>query len=236
MPKADYGAGATGALTGAASGAVIGSAVPVVGTAIGAVVGSLVGGLTGLFGGKKKKKAKKIDTMSPEQKRLFQMQYQGLMGEGPLSNLYNFDEKGARKNFEQMYSQPAYQNFQEGVVPGITGAFRGGNLQNSSYLGGALSKAGTDVQRNLDAQLANMLYQGQQASLDRRTQGINSLLGMQTFAYQKPEQQQPGYGEQFLGGFSNAAGKYTADYLNKNSGSTTATPPAVAPVPTPAGG
>lgn len=48
-----------GAAQGAAAGAAVGSVVPVIGTAIGAVVGGIVGGVAGLFGGKKRKKAKK---------------------------------------------------------------------------------------------------------------------------------------------------------------------------------
>ncbi len=218
MPKTDYASGATGALGGAASGAALGSFVPGIGTAVGAAVGGLVGGISGLFGSKKKKKKKPkvLSTLDPTQQALRDQQAEGLQGRGQFADLYNFDQNAARKNFEQMYAQPAYQNFKEGIVPGITGAFRGGNLQNSSYVGSALSKAGTDVQRGLDAQLANMLYQGQQSSIDRRSQGLNNLLNMQTFAYEKPEQQQPGVADQFLGGVSQAAGKYAADSIFNN--------------------
>jgi hypothetical protein len=119
--------------------------------------------------------------------------------------MYNFNPEQATDVFNQMYAQPAYQQFQEEIVPGITGQFRGGNLQNSSYMAGALGKAGTDVQRNLNAQMAQMLYQGQQASIDRRINSINNLMNMQTFAYQKP---QASPFDTMLDSFSGGAGKY----------------------------
>ena len=122
--------------------------------------------------------------------------------------MFNFDEKAATDNFNTSYAQPAYQNFQENVVPTITGQFRGQNLQNSSYLGGALGKAGTDVQRDLNAHMSNMLYQGKQGAIDRRLQALQHSLGVQTFAYQQPQ------GNSFdaaLGGLTQGAGQILAN-------------------------
>lgn len=204
MGKLDFGAGAGGA----ASGAALGSAFGPIGTGVGAVAG----GLLGLFGrSKKKKKPKMVSTLDKTQQGIYGKYSQGLQGKGPFADLFNFDSGAATKNFQSMYAQPAYQQFQEEIIPGITGQFRGGNLQNSSYLGGALSKAGTDVQKNLDAQLANMLYQGQNDSVNRRINGINSLLNMQTFAYQQPQQSG---GDQAFGALLNAGGKAAGSYFN----------------------
>lgn len=203
MGKLDFGAGAGGA----ASGAAIGSTFGPIGTGVGAVAG----GLLGLFGRKKKKKPKMVSTLDKTQQGIYDKYAQGLQGRGEFFDLFNFDANAARKNFNSMYAQPAYQQFQEEVVPGITGQFRGGNLQNSSYLGGALSKAGTDVQRNLDAQLANMLYQGQNDSVNRRINGINNLLNMQTFAYQQPQQSS---GDQVFNSLLDIGGKAAGAYFN----------------------
>lgn len=191
---------------GAASGAAVGSAFGPIGTGVGAVAG----GLLGLFG-RKKKKPKKISTLDKTQQGIYNQYAQGLQGQGQFADLFNFDSEAAKKNFNSMYAQPAYQQFQEEIVPGITGQFRGGNLQNSSYLGGALSKAGTNVQKNLDTQLANMLYQGQNNSVERRINGINNLLNMQTFAYQQPQQSS---GDQVFGALLNAGGKAAGAYFN----------------------
>jgi len=211
------------ALAGAGTGAAIGSGIlPGVGTAIGAGIG----GLIGLFSSKKKKPKKK-STMDKTQQALYQQYAQGLQGEGQFANLFNFDTEGARKMFKQSYADPAYQQFQEEVVPGITGQFRGGNLQNSSYLGGALAKEGANVQKNLDAQLAQMLYKGQQDSIDRRLNSLNNILGMQTFAYEKP---QPNGMDALIGGFANGAGKYAAqkfgDWANPTPQAAAAAPQA----------
>jgi hypothetical protein len=192
----DIGSGVTGAAAGAAAGSAM---LPGVGT----VLGGIGGGMLGLFGGKKK--PKKRSTMNKRQRQLFDQYAEGLQGQGGFADLFSFDPEATRDVYNQMYAQPAYQQFQEEVVPGITGQFRGGNLANSSYMGGALAKAGTDVQKNLNAQLAQMLYQGQQSSIDRRLQGLQNILGMQTFAYEKP---QASSFDQMLSGFGSGLGEY----------------------------
>jgi len=205
MGKFDIAGGASGA----ASGAAIGSNFGPIGTGVGAVAG----GLLGAFGRKKKKK--KISTLDKNQQGLYNDYSKGLRGEGQFADLFNFDSDKARANFNQVYAQPAYQKFQEEIVPGITGQFRGGNLQNSSYLGGALSKAGTDVQRDLDANLANILYQGQQDSVERRINGINNILNMQTFAYEQP---QASAGDQAFSQLLSVGGKALGQYVSGGGG------------------
>lgn len=201
MARLNTGQAASGALSGAATGATIGSIIPGIGTGIGAGIGGLFGGLSSLFGSRPKRRS----TFDKTQKNLYKQYAAGLQGQGQFADLFNFDANSARENFNQMYAQPAYQQFQENVIPGITGQFRGGNLQNSSYLGGALSKAGTDVQNNLNANLSNMLYQGQQSALERRLQSLQNMLGMQTFAQ---EQRQPNGVESILSGLSQGTGQY----------------------------
>lgn len=209
MPKADWGSGAAGAASGAATGFSVGGPV-------GAVVGGVGGGLLGLFGGGKKK-PKKYSTLDKTQQGIYDDYARAIRGEGGrFGNLFNFDSKAATKNWNQMYAQPAYQQFNEEIVPGITGQFRGGNLQNSSYLGGALSKAGTDVQRNLNAHLSNMLYQGQQDAINRRSQAINNILNTQTFAM---EGAQPSGGDQAFSALMDVGGKAAGAYFNNKFGS-----------------
>lgn len=202
MVSLDLGAGAGGA----ASGAALGSAFGPLGTGVGAISG----GLLGLFGRRKKNKPKKVSTLDKNQQRIYDKYAQGLEGQGLFADLYNFDPMAMRENFNRMYAQPAYQQFQEEVIPGITGQFRGRNLQNSSYLAGDLSKAGRDVQRNLDAQLANILYQGQTDSVNRRIDGINNLLNMQTFAYKQPQQSAR---DQFFNSLLEAGGRSAGNYF-----------------------
>ena len=149
----------------------------------------------------------KVSSLDPTQRKLYEQYAQALGGGGgPLADVFGFDPEKVRDLYTQQYAEPAYQQFQEEVVPGITGQFRGQNLQQSSYLGGALGKAGTDVQKNLDSQLANMLYQAEQQSLQRKQGGLNQLLGMQTFAYQQSPLMQLIQG--LAGGAGQALGAY----------------------------
>jgi len=126
----------------------------------------------------------KLSSLNPEQENLFKMFASALQGGGgPLADIFNFNPEQTREDFNQQYAQPAYQQFQEEVIPGITGQFRGQNLQNSSYLGGGLAKAGSDVQSGLNAQLSQMLSQAREGAMGRKQSGLQNLLGQQTFAY-----------------------------------------------------
>lgn len=149
---------------------------------------ALAGGaglLGGLFGGRSSSlKPERVSSFDPTQKKLYEQYANALMGGGgPLADIFNYDPEQLKQLYTQQFAEPAYQQFQEEIIPGITGQFRGQNLENSSYAAGAVGKAGENVQSNLNAQLANMLYNAQQQSLQRKQAGLGNLLGMQTFAY-----------------------------------------------------
>lgn len=186
---ADFGAGITGAMSGAGLGSAFGPP--------GAIIGGLAGGIAGLFGGPKKKKAKKpqrISTLDKSQSRLNQQQYQALRGEGQFADLYNYNPQMANKVFDQTIGRPAYRAFQEEVVPGITGAFRTQGLQNSSYVADALAKRGRDVQESLDAQRTQYLYGQEQNAQQAKRSAIENLQNRQTFAYEMPQAPAPNAG------------------------------------------
>lgn len=164
---------------GAASGAITGGSI---GGPWGALAGGALGGIAGLFG-KKKKRNKRLSSLDPNQQNINQQQYASFLGEGPLADLYNYDPEQANSVFDQTIANPAYQNFQENIVPTITGQFRSNNLQNSSYSGGALGKAGADVQRGLDAQRAQYLYGQEQGAQTAKRSGIENFQNRQNFAY-----------------------------------------------------
>lgn len=178
----DWTSAGTGALSGATAGASIGSVVPVIGTGIGAAAGGLFGGIAGLFGNKKKKK-KKISTFDENQKRLNDQQHQSILGQGPLADLYNYDPEAANAVFDKNVANPAYRKFKEDLAPKITGQFRNQGLQNSSYVGDALSKTAREVQENLDAQRTSYLYGEQKDARDSKRQAVENLQNRQTFAY-----------------------------------------------------
>ncbi len=175
MPKANYGAGASGALSGASTGFAVGGPV-------GAAIGGTIGGVAGLFGGGRKKK-KKRSTLDKRQQMLNEQQHDSILGKGPLADLYNYDPEQANNVFDQTIARAQNRNFKEETVPGITGAFRSQGLENSSYLGGALSKAGRDVSENLAGLRSKYLYDEQNNARSAKRNAVENLQNRQTFAY-----------------------------------------------------
>lgn len=178
---------------------------------------ALYQGAAGLFGKKKKKKQKTQSTLDPQQQQLYNDNNNSLYGNGPFSDLYKYDADAANENFDKNYSRPAYRNYQENVIPKITGQFRGGNIMNSTYAGEALARTGRDVQEGLDAKRSDMQFQGQQAALDRKSNAIDKTLGMSTFGYDKTAQNKPVI-DQILESVGPDAAKWFSDYLNKTKG------------------
>jgi hypothetical protein len=223
MPKPSWEGAAGGAATGASIGASFGP--------WGAVAGGVIGGVSGLFmGGKKKqKKPKKLSTLDPQQQQLYQQKYDAIFGKGPLADIYNYNPQGANKVFEANVARPAYRQYQENVVPTITGQFRQGNIMNSSYTGEALARSGRDVQESLDAKRAEYLYNLENEARQAKRSGIDQILGMTTFDYQKPGPEKPSMFDQFMGKVAPAAGEYAADYFFKNRGAGAAGASTMAP-------
>ncbi len=203
----NWSSGASGAISGAGIGSSFGP--------IGAATGGIIGGALGLFGSKKKKpkKPKKYSTLDPQQEELYGNAMSSLMGQGPFSNLYNFDSAGYNNVFDQTIGKPAYRNFEENIIPNITGQFRGNNLMNSSYTGQALSRAGRDVQEALDAQRSANIFQGQQNANQNKMNAIQNLLNLQTFAMEAPQERNPSTIDQILGSVGPQAGGMLADFL-----------------------
>lgn len=218
MGRLDYGAGASGAV----SGAMLGSSIlPGYGTAAGAVIG----GAAGLFGGGKKKKPKRRSTLDPTQQRLYEEYVAGLRGEGPNADAYNWNADAANENFDLNVANPAYRGFQENIIPGITGQFRGQGIGNSSYTGETLSRAGRDVQEGLNAQRNAMQYAGSQAAMNRKQEATQNILGQSTFAYEKPQGNSIDSILQTLGP---AAGEWLANYIKMNKGTAGTAAPSTA--------
>lgn len=170
---ADFTGAATGAIGGASAGSAFGP--------IGAGVGGLIGGAAGLFGNKKKKK--KRSTFDKNQQQLHDEQFGAFHGEGPLGGLYDYDPEQANAVFDQNIARKAQRDFKENTIPGITGAFRKEGLQNSSYAGDALSKAGRDVQENLDALRSKYLYDEESSSKAAKRSAINEYQNRSAFSY-----------------------------------------------------
>jgi LPXTG-motif cell wall-anchored protein len=179
MARLDLGGAVSNAAAGVATGAASGNPLIAAGT-------GLLGFAGGLFGGKKKKK--KRSTLDKRQQMINEQQAQALNGQGPLSDLYNYDPEAANATFDKNIGRPAYRNFQENVIPGITGSFRSEGLQNSSYAGDALSKAGRDVQESLDAKRSQYLYDEQKDARGAKRNAVENYQNRTNFDYDTGDQ------------------------------------------------
>lgn len=203
----NFGSGASGAMSGASIGAQFGGGP-------GAAIGGALGGIAGLFGKTKKRKPKRVSTLDPQQQGLYNDYVGSLRGQGPFSDMYNFDANQANQVFDANTARPAYRGFQENIIPQITGQFRGNNLMNSSYTGDALARRGRDVQENLDALRMQNQFAGQQQSQANRQNAIQNILGMNTFDYQQ-RAPKSNMIDQILGATGPAAGQWFSNFLNK---------------------
>lgn len=205
-----------GALSSGAAGGIAGATI---GGPWGAAIGGLIGGAGGLFGGRRRRK--KRSSLDKNQRLINDQQFQALQGQGPMADLYNYDPDMANQVFDQNISRPAYRNFQENLVPSITGQFRNNGLMNSSYAGDALARIARDVQEGLDAQRSQYLYGQQQDSMNARRNAMENFQNRQNFAYDVGAQQ---------GGFNidtvlNSITPKTVDYFESYFGNKKPTPP-----------
>lgn len=180
MVKPNWGSGVSGAISGGVTGSSAG--VP------GAIIGAVTGGLTGLFGSGKKKKKKKLSTLDPLQQQLNESEFEALHNnKGPLADLYNYNPEQANKVFDETIARYANRDFAENKVPQITGQFRSNSLQNSSYTGEALSRAGRDVQESLNAQRNQYLYGLESQNRAAKRNAIENFQNRTTFDYEKKD-------------------------------------------------
>lgn len=215
MVKYDTGTGISGGLTGAQAGFAMGGPV-------GGAIGGAIGLTTGFFGNKKKKK-KPHSTLDKNQQQIYNDYIASLRGEGPNADLFNFDANQYNNVFDQTIGRQAYRNFNENIIPSITGQFRGGNLMNSSYAGESLSRAGRDIQENLDALRSQNVFQGQQQANQNRMNATQNLLNLQTQAFERPEGSTI---DKILSQVGPQASELFADYIKKKNSSDAATPAA----------
>lgn len=97
----------------------------------------------------------------------------GLPGDTTLDTLLaDFDPALATQAFEKGIADPARQRFQEDILPGIAETFTSQNALSSGASLRAATRAGTDLETGLSGILANLLFQGEQGTLDRQLQAL----------------------------------------------------------------
>ena len=126
-----------------------------------------------LFG--KKSKSKKLKTQTPEQEALMKLITDSLAGgDNALSDIFGGFDQAA---FEEGVSKPALKQFQEDILPQIQEKFIAGNQVLGSGLQRAQAKAGSDLQ----AKLAQLMYDAQNQQKQNRISGVNTALGTKGF-------------------------------------------------------
>lgn len=128
---------------------------------------------------------KKFDTQSQGQQDIFALIEQGLKGEGPFASIGQFDPESSAQRFNDSVAQPLITQFNEEILPGITGQFRGSGLGNSTFAGQASARAGEGLERQLSSGLAQFQGQEQQNASQNLQNLINSFLGQQTFGFKE---------------------------------------------------
>ena len=114
-----------------------------------------------------------VSTQTPGQRDLLNFLIQRAQsGQGG----FGFDEDF----FDQSFTQPAINEFQNTTVPAIQQAAIASGQQRSSGLNDVLARAGTQLQGQLSGQRADLLNQ----ALNRQLQAASTALGTQPFINQ----------------------------------------------------
>lgn len=170
-------------IKGATGGAAAGSAIPFLGSAM----GGILGGLGGLFGGKKRYKQQ--TTLTGNQQQANKDQFGSFYNQGPFADLYNYNPEMANTVFDQTRFNPAMRNWNEGIVPKITGQFRGDNMMQSSYAGDALARSGRDLTETLEGQRNQYLYGLESEARSAKRKALEDYQNRSMFKYDTNPQQ-----------------------------------------------
>lgn len=119
----------------------------------------------------KKGKTKQLSTQTPEQEQLLKLITDGLAsGEGPLKDIFGDFDPAA---FEAGVSKPAIQQFQDEILPMLQEKYIAGN----QALGSGAQRAGAKAATDLQAKLAQLMYDAQNQQKQNKLAGINTALG-----------------------------------------------------------
>ncbi len=158
-------------------------------------------------------KFKKLDTLSPEQKQMFQQLSQMLQGGMGSQQAMQHQQQMLDPSSEayKKFAQPYMNEFEQQTVPGLAERFAGmgggmGGGTSSSGFGQALSSAGSNLQQNLAGMKTGMQNQAAQSIMQQFMQMMGMGLGKDTFAYGH-QQANPGVASTAVANFASGAGK-----------------------------
>lgn len=117
------------------------------------------------------------------------------------AQLADFDPASTQQFFGQAIEAPALRRFEEDILPAISESFAGTGV--SGGLLRARQRAGTDLSESLNTTLANLLFTGEQAQLNRQGGALNVALGLPLEAGQQIGAEQRGIEQQGLSAILN---------------------------------
>ncbi|MBE3139369.1 MAG: hypothetical protein IMZ53_02175 [Thermoplasmata archaeon] len=92
--------------------------------------------------------------------------------------LANYDPAADKEYWNTSFVNPAMQNWNQNIMPDIKEQFASANSADSGMMGRQIAESGRNLSTDLNAQLGNILYSGQQAQLGRQQTGINQAMNM----------------------------------------------------------
>ena len=95
----------------------------------------------------------------------------GLRGEGPYAQMFSAD----RETFDQMYGDPAREQFRTQTTPAIQQGYIASGQQRGTGMEDTLTRAGV----NMDQMLNQQYGQYQQNAMGNQMNAINAILGYQ---------------------------------------------------------
>jgi len=147
------------------------------------IISALISGGGAALGGyfnRQKPQDANPSAMQQTQKDLIDQLLASIKGNGPFSDLFNFNED----TFNKSYLEPAKQMFNSQIAPQIQQSFIANGQQRSTGMENQLTRAGVDMD-----QLLNQAYGGmQQNAQQNKMNAINSILGMGAGAGSTPGQ------------------------------------------------
>lgn len=140
--------------------------------------------VTSLF---KQPEYKQVSAISPEEKQFLDLINQAVSGTGPLAGLGQYNPAETASRFNQAVAQPLITQFNEEILPGITGQFRGAGLGRSTFAGQAAARAGEGLERQLSSGLAQYQTSQQNQANQNLLNLLNLYLGKEQTALQAPQ-------------------------------------------------
>ena len=149
---------------------------PITASLLAAGIGAAGSAAGGYFSGAGN--ANKETKMQRTQRKLVDQLIASLGGDGPFSDLYNFDEDVFNKSFVE----PAQAKFRNQIAPQIQQQFIASGQQRGTGLDDTLTRAGVD----LDSMLNQYMYQAQNDAQNRKQNTISNILSQGSGAPNTP--------------------------------------------------